>query len=114
MCSYPKFIGHHILNIWSELVYVTESQCKPYLALQKNVRIPLITQVTVLFLSFFTPVFSLALLLAVMFFFCLFSAKGSLLIFPFLLDSLNLLYTKKVIKLDNCFRNKSVVSEVLL
>lgn len=82
MCSYPKFIGHHILNIWSELVYVTESQCKPYLALQKNVRIPLITQVTVLFLSFFTPVFSLALLLAVMFFLFVF-CQGFLTNFSF-------------------------------
>lgn len=110
MRSYPKLVDHQILNIWSELVYVTETQCKPYLALQKNVRIPLITQVTIFFYPYIFSCFAITCHV----FFCLFSAKGSLLIFPFRLDALNLPYAKKVIKLDICFRNKSVVSEVLL
>lgn len=46
MCFYPKRVVSWILGIQ---VYGIETQCKAsYLALQKNVRIPLITKINML------------------------------------------------------------------
>lgn len=106
-------------SIVSELVYVTETWCgAAYLALQKKGRVSLITQITELseFLLF-SLYFLSSLLLVIMSFYLLPTVSETYWFFPssdLMPSTCPTIIRGKVIKLDNYFRSKSVVSKVLL